>query len=70
MNDTEQNMDSILSLIKDSKSLIRVEMLPFHKTAGAKYEMIGQKFNPLFDTTISPKIYDVFSKNNIKMELL
>jgi pyruvate formate lyase activating enzyme len=70
VNDTEENMKNILSLINDARSLIRVEMLPYHKTAGAKYEMIGEKYNPLFDTEIVPNIYDVFNENNIKMELL
>jgi pyruvate formate lyase activating enzyme len=70
VNDTEENMKNILSIIKGTKSLIRVELLPYHKTAGAKYEMIGEKYNPLFNTEISPKVYDVFNKNNIKMELL
>jgi pyruvate formate lyase activating enzyme len=70
VNDTEENMKNILSLIKDARSLIKVEMLPYHKTAGAKYEMIGEKYNPLFDTEIVPEIYDVFNENNIKMELL
>jgi pyruvate formate lyase activating enzyme len=70
VNDTEENMTKILSIIKGAKSLIRVELLRYHKTAGAKYKMIGEVYNPLFDPEILPKVHDVFGKNNIKMELL
>ena len=70
VNDSEENMKNILSVIKDAESLIRVELLRYHKTAGAKYSMIGKKYNPLFDTEVSPKIFNIFENNNIKMELL
>lgn len=70
VNDTEENMTNILSIIKDAKSLIRVELLRYHKTAGAKYGMIGKVYNPLFDPEIPPKVYNLFENNNIKMELL
>jgi pyruvate formate lyase activating enzyme len=70
VNDTEENMKQVLSLVREARSLIKVELLPYHKTAGAKYEMIGEKYNPLFDTELSPEVYDVFNDNNIKMELL
>ena len=70
VNDSEENMKNILSIIKDAKSLIRVELLRYHKTAGAKYEMIGKRYNPLFDPEKPPRITDIFEKNNIKMELL
>lgn len=70
VNDTEKNMLKIASLIKDAPSLKRVELLRYHQTAGAKYAMIGEVYNPPFDTKKEPIIYDVFEKNNIKTVIL
>lgn len=67
VNDTPDNMKRIAELVKDAKSLIRVELLRYHKTAGAKYKMIGLEYNPPFDVTKSPRIYtDIFEKYNIQ----
>lgn len=68
VNDSEVNMSNVASLIKDAASLLRVELLPYHLTAGAKYTMIGQEYKPLFDTKKKPAIYkNVFEKANIKV---
>src|SRR5574344_2181950 len=39
--DTEKNMKEIISLIKGSKNMIMVEMLPYNKYAGSKYTLVG-----------------------------
>jgi len=70
VNDSQENMMKILSFIKDAKSLVRVELLPYHKTAGAKYKMIGKSYNPSFDITKTPKIFNVFEECNIKTIIL
>lgn len=70
VNDTKMNMLTILSLIKDAQSLLRVEILPYHKTAGAKYAMVGKIYNPLFDVDKEPHIYNVFEENNIETIIL
>jgi len=70
VNDTENNMMNILDLIKDAKSLQRVEIMRYHKTAGAKYSMIGKEYNPRFDTEKEPEIYNVFEQNNINTIIL
>lgn len=70
VNDTKENMINILTRIKDAPSLIRVEILPYHKTAGAKYGMIGKEYNPPFDTSKMPHIYNVFEEHNIKTIIL
>lgn len=67
VNDAPDNMKCIAELVKDAKSLIRVELLRYHKTAGAKYKMIGLEYNPPFDVTKSPSVYtDIFEKYNIQ----
>lgn len=70
VNDTEKNMRDILSVIRDAQSLVRVELLRYHKTAGAKYAMIEKKYDPPFDTEISPRIFNVFADNDIKTIIL
>ncbi len=70
VNDTEKNMQDVLSLVKNAKSLLRVELMRYHKTAGAKYAMIGKKYDPPFDPDVSPHIYNPFEKHNIKTIIL
>lgn len=70
VNDTQQNMQNILSLIKGARSLMRVEMLPYNKLAGAKYAMVDKTYAPPFDVEMPPHIYDVFTEQNIKIEVL
>lgn len=60
------NMTAIFERIKNAQNLIRVEILRYHRTAGAKYAMIGEKYHPPFDTGKTPQIYNVFEENNIK----
>lgn len=38
----------IAELVKNAPSLLRVELLPYHKTAGAKYHLVGQTYQPPF----------------------
>ena len=42
VNDNEDNYRETAKLISSSESLIKVELLPYHQTAGAKYGMIGE----------------------------
>lgn len=67
VNDTRENMLAILSIIKKAKNLERVEFLPYHKTAGAKYYMLGKTYNPPFNTEAVPRVFDdIFKEENIK----
>jgi pyruvate formate lyase activating enzyme len=71
INDTKENMENVVSLIKEAKGLEGVDLLPYHKTAGAKYGMLGMEYNPSFDVNKAPKAYkDVFDKNGIKCSIL
>jgi pyruvate formate lyase activating enzyme len=49
INDTGENLQATVDTLLDSNNLIKVEMLPYHKTAGAKYAMVGIKYDPGFD---------------------
>ncbi len=71
VNDTKDNMEKTAELLKDAKGLERVELLPYHKTAGAKYAMIGREYKPMFDVKKIPAVYQKpFQKYNIRSEVL
>jgi pyruvate formate lyase activating enzyme len=71
VNDTLDNMKKTALLIRDAKHLKRVEFLPYHKTAGAKYSMLGKQYSPDFDINRNVNIYmDVFQSYNINVTLL
>ena len=71
VNDTRENMRMTALLIKDAKRLNRVELLPYHQTAGAKYPTVKRNFDPGFDTNKKVNVWkDVFEKYNIKVTVL
>ena len=70
VNDTKENMEATASLLKSSKGLQRVELLRYHKTAGAKYPMVGITYNPPFDEDKEPEIHDTFTDKGIKLHVL
>ena len=71
VNDNEENYRETAKWIAGAKHLVKVELLVYHKTAGAKYAMIGKEYKPRFDTEhkvwISQKIFEEFG---IRSEVL
>ena len=57
VNDTEENMRRTAALLKGAPQLERVELLPYHKTAGAKYGAVGMNYDPGFPTGQEPQIH-------------
>lgn len=49
VNDSEGNYRATAEFLRGAKSLQKVELLPYHKTAGAKYSMLGMEYQPDFD---------------------
>jgi pyruvate formate lyase activating enzyme len=71
VNDTKDNMEKTVLLVKDSKYLKRVELLPYHKTAGAKYKMLKKEYKPDFDESKKVSIYkNIFKKYQIEVIVL
>ena len=56
VNDTETNYRETAEILKGAENLEMVELLPYHKTAGAKYEMVSLKYMPEFDINRSPNL--------------
>jgi pyruvate formate lyase activating enzyme len=46
VTDTAKNLADIASTVKDIPSLVQVDLLPYNKAAGGKYEACGMIFNP------------------------
>lgn len=49
VNDNDENFIATAELLKNAKNLQLVELLPYHKTAGAKYSMVKMDYAPEFD---------------------
>ncbi len=66
VNDTPAHFEAVARLLAGAKSLQRVELLPYHKTAGAKYEMAGLIYRPDFPTDRPGRAYaDILSQSGI-----
>ena len=67
VNDTEEHLTAVAERIQGAKALVRVELLPYHKTAGAKYGMAGMEYKPEFDAGQVVRAWpEVFEKRGIK----
>lgn len=62
VNDTPENMQQIARLVDGAAGLQRIELMRYHKTAGAKYRMVDMEYDPPFDTEAQPRIHEVFKK--------
>ena len=70
VNDTPAHFETAAALVQDAKSLIRVDVLPYQRAAGAKYEMVGMTYAPGFDDSRPPQFCtDVFDHLRIPYQL-
>ncbi len=56
VNDDEENFAATARLLQGVQTLERVELLPYHVTAGAKYPMVNREYHPEFDTERTPNL--------------
>lgn len=56
VNDSRENFAATAQLLQNTAQLRTVELLPYHKTAGAKYGMVGRTYRPEFDTEAAPRM--------------
>lgn len=54
VNDAPQQLARFAELLQGPSGLERVELLPYHLTAGAKYALVGKTYAPPFDETVTP----------------
>lgn len=70
VNDSTAQMEAVRELVQNAAGLVRVELLRYHKTAGAKYEMLGMEYRPSFDVNAPVTVNNVFEKHGIKILVL
>jgi pyruvate formate lyase activating enzyme len=62
VTDTDANLEGIAGTIRDFPGLQRVDLLPYNRAAGAKYEYLGMQFVPDYDEerplNINTKIFE------------
>jgi pyruvate formate lyase activating enzyme len=49
VTDTNENLSAIAATVKDMPGLLEVNLLPYNRAAGAKYENAGMHFHPEYD---------------------
>ncbi|MBR4038472.1 MAG: glycyl-radical enzyme activating protein [Clostridia bacterium] len=70
VNDNPAHFETVASLVKDAASLVRVDILPYQRAAGAKYEMVSMQYAPGFDEAPSPKFFtQIFDAQNIPYQV-
>ena len=70
VNDNRAHFETAAQLVRGAKSLVRVDILPYQRTAGAKYEMVGLRYQPDFDEHCTLRIFtDVFERAGIPFQL-
>lgn len=71
VTDTNENLLAIAKVIKGLSGLIRVDLLPYNRLAGAKYETAGLKFDPGYDETQPPNLSgEAFDEAGIKWRIV
>lgn len=67
VNDSVENMERTAALVRGAEGLERLELLRYHQTAGAKYELLGKEY-PFRYTRETPSLEPfarVFEENGI-----
>ena len=69
VNDSEAHFAAAAELVRGAESLVRVDVLPYQRAAGAKYEMVGKEYCPGFDETREPELHtEVFDRLGIPFQ--
>ncbi|HTP00903.1 MAG TPA: radical SAM protein [Anaerolineales bacterium] len=51
VTDTDENLRAIAGAVRGLAGMLHVELLPYNRAAGAKYEAAGVEFRPKYDET-------------------
>ncbi len=71
VNDNRAHFETVARMVGHSPMLVRVEVLPYQRAAGAKYEMVGMTYGPEFDEAAEMRFFtDCFSAAGIPFSLL
>ncbi len=70
VTDTDENLSAIAETVLGLPGLVRVDLLPYNKMAGAKYRAAGMEFVPGFDETRESRAYTaIFEKVGLNVKV-
>lgn len=70
VNDNAAHFRMAADLVKGSKALMRIDVLPYQRAAGAKYEMVGMTYSPDFNDASAPRFYtEIFEDEGIPYQI-
>ena len=70
VNDERAHFETVANLVKGAKALVRIDILPYQRAAGAKYEMVRKAYAPEFDEAALPRYYtDCFDAAGIPYQV-
>ena len=70
VNDNREHFETVAGLVSGAPKLIRIDILPYQRAAGAKYAMVGKKYEPGFDEEPAPRFFtEVFEEKGIPYQV-
>lgn len=70
VNDNPAHFETAAALVRNAKSLVRIDVLPYQRAAGAKYEMVSMPYAPGFDESRNPQFFtQIFEQEGIPFQL-
>jgi pyruvate formate lyase activating enzyme len=70
VTDTEQNLVAMVQTVCDLPGLVRVDLLPYNKAAGSKYQYAGMEFKPEYDERLPLNLNKtLFEKAGIEVHI-
>lgn len=70
VTDTDSNLAAIADTVCGLPGLVRVDLLPYNRAAGGKYESVGMEFKPDYDETRELSINTmIFHKANVPVRV-
>jgi pyruvate formate lyase activating enzyme len=71
VTDTVENLSAIAAIARNLPGLVRVDLLPYNRAAGAKYPAVGLPFQPSFveDQPVNPRL-DLFEQAGLEARVV
>lgn len=70
VNDNQAHFAAAAELVRGAKALVRIDVLPYQRAAGAKYEMVGLTYRADFEEERPPKFFtEVFDQAGIPYQV-
>jgi pyruvate formate lyase activating enzyme len=66
VNDGGEHFRAVAAFLAGAPALARVELLPSHLTAGAKYAMLGRAYDPGLEAEPYPLDLSPFDRHGIR----